>query len=148
MKNLYLILLFASIIACSSDEEKLPANVIKSSTGLTIDLEWTTGGSSTQAQTDVDLDMALKLGGAKIDGSEGSQFEEVQIEDFYADGDYIVQVLYYQGVVSTDYSLYVYGTGSTDNKVYESSFLSSDEGITVDYLKINKAGTTYTITDL
>ncbi|GAA0892929.1 hypothetical protein GCM10009122_26080 [Fulvivirga kasyanovii] len=148
MKYLYLFLIFAGFVACSSDEEKLPENVVKSSSGLEVTLEWSTGGSSTQAQEDADLDLFLMKDGGEVDTSEGASFEKVKIESFFADGDYYVEVQYYAGAVAVDYSLYINGVGSTENKVYESSFLSSDKGLVVRYLKINKAGETYTITDL
>ncbi|UII34698.1 pre-peptidase C-terminal domain-containing protein [Fulvivirga ulvae] len=148
MKYLYLFLVFIGLAACGSDEEKLPENVVESSNGLIITLEWSTGGSSTQAQADADLDLFLLKDNGEVDSSEGSSFETVRIEDFFADGDYYVEVEYYAGSAALDYSLYVSSAGSSENKLYESSLLASDKGLVVRYLKINKAGDTYTITDL
>jgi len=155
MKNLNILisLLFIVLtaVACGpvEEEEARPENVIVSSEGLTIELEWSTGGSVTQALDEIDLDLFLLKDSEVITSSEnGSSFEDVTIDDIYSDGDYFIDVEFFSGEIAVDYTLFVRGNESNESNTYSSSFLSSDRGVSVQYLRIEKSGNTYTIFDL
>ena len=149
MKKYIIIILASAIIsACGTPEDPLPSNVVKNSEGLNIDLEWTTGGSSSQSMNDVDLDLYLEKDEKVIDQSAYTQFEQVSILDHYADGEYLVKVKFYDGSKRADYSLFVNGFDSNDNILFTSYFLAGDEGTNLTYLKIIKEGDEYTILDL
>lgn len=136
-------LVFLFISGCDDDDE-LIRDTITSQEGLIIDLEWTTGGSASQAIADVDLDLLLTSGIDEVDFSEGLEFEQVRIENFYRDGSYILSVTYFEGFSNVDFSVFLRGTNSSSNIVVESSFSANEEGLTIDYLEIIKSGTTYT----
>ncbi|UII23724.1 hypothetical protein [Fulvivirga ligni] len=147
-KYIFILLVSVIVAACGTTEDPLPSNVVKNSEGLNIDLEWSTGGSSSQSMEDVDLDLYLEKDGKVIDESTYIQFEQVSILDHYADGEYEVKVKFYDGTKRADYSLFVNGFDSNENILFTSYFLASDEGTTLTYLKIIKEGDEYTILDL
>ncbi len=142
-------LLLTVVFACSeTEDEALPDNVISDSEGLVIDLEWSTGGSASKAQSDADLELYLLKGSDEIDSSAGTLFESVDLRDVYADGTYLIQVEYYRGNVDVDYTLFLSGDSSTESVEYTGTFRSDDMGLVVDYLEVQKSGDTYTIIDL
>lgn len=141
-----LFLLF--IIGCDSDNEQLPQNTITSSNGLLVELEWTTGGSFTQAISEVDLDLFLTSGVDAVDFSDGFEFEQVIIENFYRDGAYLLTIEYINGRSNVDFSVFLRGTNSSDNIEVQSSFSANEEGTFIEFLEIVKSGTVYTINPL
>ncbi|GAA5041664.1 hypothetical protein GCM10011506_43480 [Marivirga lumbricoides] len=149
LKLTFLSCLIIAVFACSStEEETIPDNVIIDSEGLIIDLEWSTGGSATQATTDADLDLFLTNGTKDLKSSVGSSFEQVDIEDIYSDGSYTITVEYYRGSKAVDYTLYLRGGSSSESIKYTGTFRSDDAGLSVTYLEIAKVGDRYTIIDL
>jgi hypothetical protein len=153
MKNLKSIILallcLVGVLSCKlTEKEVIPENVIISEDGIVLNLEWTTGGSAAQSLDDVDLDLILNWGTDVVDVSASTSFEEVKIENFYADGTYLVNVEYFEGSSIVDYSLYLRGTSSSDNFLYKGSLKSTDTGAYVDFIEINKSGNHYTIIDL
>lgn len=150
LKFTFLSLLITAVFACSTtEEETLPDNVIRDSEGLVIELEWSTGSSATQAQNDADLELFLLKDTDQIESSTGYfSFEKVDIKDIYADGTYLVQVKYYSGDVAVDYTLYLKGGSSSESINYTGTFRADDEGLSVDYLEVQKTGDKYTIVDL
>ncbi len=143
--------LLITIFSCSGVEEvdKVPDNIIKDDSGLLIELEWSTGGSVTQSLDEANLNLYLIKDGKEIDASSNyGYYEEVAVEDVYSDGSYIIQLVYYNGEAAVDYTLFVKGSSSTENITFNGSFLSTDKGVVVDYLKIQKSGNEYSIVDL
>ncbi|MBK6265892.1 hypothetical protein JKA74_12690 [Marivirga sp. S37H4] len=140
----------ATIFSCSGvEEDKLPENVIKDDGGLVIELEWSTGGSVSQAQADADLELFLFKGDTEVDASVNyASFEQVELKDIYADDKYLITVEYYSGEVAVDYTIYVRGESTSESITYTGSFLSTDKGLIVEYLEIEKSGDEYAITDL
>lgn len=139
----------AMLGACSGDTEPVPANVVNTSAGLTIELEWTTGGTTSDAITNADLDLYLIKGGQEISDSDNSySFESISIPDVYADAEYLVQVEGYRVYKNTNYTLYVKGDDEGELKTYTGVFNAGDTELEIDFLKIKKSGSTYTITEL
>ena len=140
----------AMLSACSStDSEPTPANVVQSSNGVRIELEWTTGGTSSDAISNADLDLYLMKGTTEADASRSSySFESVELEDLYADGEYLLKVYAYRATKKANYTLYVKGDDEGELKSYTGVFLAGDQDLTVEFLKIKKTGTTYSITEL
>lgn len=136
--------------ACSSDkDEPTPSNVIETETGLTVELEWSTGSTTSDALSSADLDLYLMKGTTEIASSEtASQFEDVVIQDAYADAEYLVQVEAFETSKNANYTLYVKGDQEGEVKTYTGSFVAGDTGVSVDFLKIKKTGNSYTITEL
>ncbi len=145
LKFALIVLTLLPFITACDDNDQLPRDTINSPNGLIIDLEWTTGGSATQALDEVDLDLLLTSGVDLVDESESADFERVRIENFYRDGSYILSITYFDGISNVDFSVFLRGTSSTSNIVVESSFSGNEQGLTIDYLEIVKSGTTYTI---
>jgi hypothetical protein len=130
--------------ACSKDDPK-PANQIADEDGLTIDLEWSTGGSISQSLADLDLDLYLRKGTQLVDQSiYGSQFENVSLSGLYSDGDYTVEIEVLDGV-SASYTLFVEGIKSSSKKSYSGTISVSENGATITCVTISKKGNTYTI---
>ncbi len=140
----------AMMSACSgSEEEPVPANVVNSNAGITIELEWTTGGTSSDATTDADLELYLMKGTTEVAVSDfASRFETVTLQDVYADAEYLVQVEAFRATKNTSYTLYVKGDNEGEMKSYTGVFNAGDAGLKVDFLKVKKAGNTYTIAEL
>lgn len=145
-----LMLSVAMLGACSGgDTEPAPANVLNTSAGLTIELEWTTGSTTSDAIANADLDLYLIKGGQEISDSDNSySFESISIPDVYADAEYLIQVEGYRVSKNTNYTLYVKGDDEGELKTYTGVFNAGDSELEVDFLKIKKSGFTYTITEL
>lgn len=146
-QNLTRAILFSLVIAvvssCSTNEDVDP-DKLKDTSGLNIDLEWTTGGSITQSLTDVDLDLKLMKGTTVVDESlHYSSFERVSLKDIYSDGEYTLVIEFEYGKKGADYTVFLNGIQSGTSKKYESQVAGSDVGATIDFLKIVKRGTEY-----
>ncbi|MFA0964782.1 hypothetical protein AB9P05_23440 [Roseivirga sp. BDSF3-8] len=141
-------LVFVAACGSSEDEEPLPANEISDTEGVSIVLEWSTGGSNTQSLDDVDLDMVLMKGTTEVDESSRiSSFEDVTLEPIFADGEYSVDLEYYSGSVNVSFTVYVIGINSSRTLEYTGSF-SADEGGNASwpgFLTITKTGDTYSV---
>ena len=141
-----------SLFACSApeeDENVSPKDSIQDGDGIRIELEWNTGGSVNQSIDDADLDLILtKDNKVVVDSDTWYSFESVDIENIYADGDYYIDVAVIDIVQDASYTLYVSGFNGNDNLSYTGSLTTSDDEITIQYLKIVKKGTQYTIVDL
>lgn len=138
--------------ACSSDDgPSVAANEILDTEGLTIQLEWSTGGSTTQALQDIDLDLGLVLEQEEIDASVNFlSFESVSIRNFFADGDYTVAVEYFSGDKDVTYTLFISGqTDDSNSRVleYEGQFSAGDEDAIINDLTITKEGNRYSVVD-
>jgi hypothetical protein len=144
-----LMLCLSILTACGDRTEPVPANVINSSAGLRIDLEWSTGGSIAASLDDSDLDLFLMKGTTEVAKSTtASQFEVVRLQDIFADGEYTIKVKAYDASKRTNYTLYVKGDDEGELKSYTGIFLAGDSGINVEFLKIRKSGTKYTIIEM
>ncbi|EMR01743.1 hypothetical protein [Cesiribacter andamanensis] len=143
-----LLLCLFFLTACGDGPEPVPANVVNSTNGLRIDLEWTTGGTTSDAVNNSDLDLYLTKGGTEVSNSTSSgSFEVVRIQDVYADGEYTIAVEAFNATKKTNYTLYVKGDDEGELKPYTGEFLAGDRYLKVNFLKIKKAGSTYTITE-
>lgn len=147
---LLILLISGLLLSCSKDDDHVvvPDNTISSNQGLLIELEWNTGGSSSQALHDSDLDLYLDLGQEAVDASESyGYFEEVYLRDIYRDGTYDVYVGAMDISRHTDYSLYISAPGSGVIYHYTGYFHPGEEGEVL-YLSIRKQGRHYTLLDL
>lgn len=141
--------LYVSFSACTSQEEVGPANEIIDSEGLRIQLEWSTGSSSTQSLSEADLDLYLMLQNNEVETSEAyTQFESVGITNFYTDGSYVVTIAYVEGRKALNYTLYVSGASENSKEIlYEGVFAAGDEGSEIDDITITKTGNKYVVRD-
>ena len=154
MRFLSNILLFAAIFslfsACSNtNSDILPDNEIRSTNGLTIELEWTTGSSTQQAVQEVDLDLFAYFGfneGAElVEGSTNKfGFEQLTLRNFYADGSYFIDVDYFAGILDrVDFEVYLSSNSNDEVQVYLGRI---GEGSSFrNFLEIRKQGDLYTI---
>lgn len=144
-----LMLCVAMLSGCSGVETPpVPVNEINSSAGIKVELEWTTGGTSSDAISDADLDLYLMKGTTEAGKSINySRFEAMTLSDLFADGEYTVQVKADYVGKKNNYTLYVKGDDTGELKSYKGEFLQGDSNLKVDFLKIKKAGTKYTITE-
>lgn len=153
MKNLLplsLLLVFSFSVSCSkdSDPEVRPSNTITSTTGVLIELDWSTGGSSSQALQESDLDLYLDMNNTQVEASENLySFESIHLKDIYKDGVYEVYVGAFDLSRRTDYSLYLSAPGSSVIHHFTGYFLAGEHG-EVRYLRIRKEGNRYTLLDL
>lgn len=153
MKRLHLLLvtllLSNVLLSCSKDKDPvLPANVLVSSHGIKIELEWSTGGSSNQALNESDLDLYLDKGEVNIQASENRySFEEVYLRDIYKDGTYDVYVGAFDVSRRTSYHLYISAPGAETIHHY-TGYLTAGENGEVRYLSIRKEGRRYILVDL
>ena len=153
IKGLSLLLLFNAVItlsACTDPIETTPDNIINDSNGVKITLEWSTGGSITNSIEEVDIDLDLSLGSVIVDESSNSfSFENVTLDSFFADGIYDLNLYYYSGTSSVDYTIYIVGASPdvTRTLEYKGVFSATDKGITITDLTIKKTGNKYVITD-
>lgn len=139
----------AVMSSCSSEEkEPKPANELNSSTGVNVELEWTTGGTTSDATSNTDLDLFLMKGTTTAGSSTYStRFESVTLSPLYADGEYVVKVTTYYTGAKTTYTLYVKSNEEGDMISYTGEFLQGDTDLSIDFLKIKKAGNKYTVTE-
>jgi len=148
-KYILIFLTIASInfISCGEEEDPLPPDTIIDSRGLTVELEWSSGGSFTDAINAADLELRLLTGGESIDASTSStRFESVSLSGFLADANYDVEVDVFSISEDVSFSIFVKGVDSETTLEYTGSFNASDEGASFpDFLTITKAGDTYTV---
>jgi hypothetical protein len=154
---LTVVFLMAAVIvlnSCSDDE--VPANVIEDGSGLTISLDWTTTGSTSDeiSLDEADIDLYLYHDQDQLEASTwGSQFEQIFFDDatsYFADGTYVVKVKFYYLADGGTYTLKVNGQEVTKSWSFDRSFVTADEDDTVyvSVLQIKKAGNKYTMTEI
>ncbi|GAA5041668.1 hypothetical protein GCM10011506_43490 [Marivirga lumbricoides] len=148
----FISLLIIIVFSCTDNEEEiLPdtnENVITDTDGITIRLEWSTGGSDDQAQDDVDLELFLSRNGNEVDASDEFGFEQVQLQNINDDGRYIVAAQYFSGEKDIDYDFNLTGIESGESLSYSGSISAEDQGLTINYLEIQKDGELYSINEL
>ena len=143
------LLLSSLLIACNKDKDPvIPANVISSDQGLLIELEWSTGGSTSQALYDSDLDLYLDLGNTAVEASENtSAFESIHLRDVFRNGTYDVYIGAIDVSRRTNYKLFVSSPGSGVVHQYTGYLMPGEKG-ELRYLSIRKDGRRYTLLDL
>ncbi|EMR04626.1 hypothetical protein [Cesiribacter andamanensis] len=146
---LTLLLLIFLTASCSRDKDPVvPAYTLSSHQGLIIQLEWTTGGSASQALYETDLDLYLDLGSTPIAASESlRQFEEVHLRDVYRDGTYDIYIGAIDVSRTTDYELNIFAPNGSTIHRFTGYFNRGEQG-EVHYLRIRKQGPYYTLIDL
>jgi hypothetical protein len=137
----------ASLWSCSgSSDEPTDPKEMRDESGLNIDLEWNTGGSTTQAINEVDLDLRLKKGTTIVETSYSAfSFEQVQIKDIYADGEYTIEIYVDYASKASNYKVFINGIKTDDPKEYTGTTSTSEDGATIEFIKITKLGTKYTL---
>ncbi|MEN8927369.1 MAG: hypothetical protein ABF242_04020 [Flavobacteriales bacterium] len=135
----------AVIMSCNKDG--LSERQITDTDGLRIELEWNTGGSSSQALSDVDLDLILTKGSTPIADSDNlNSFESLSITNSYTNGVYGIEYDYFSGNVNPAYTLYVTGISSGTRKTYTGT-IDRTETNDLLLLTIDKDGSEYLITE-
>lgn len=151
-KFLFISLLITAVFSCTDNEEEiLPdtnENVITDKEGITIRLEWSTGGTDSQSQDDVDLELLLTNNGNEVDASDEFGFEQVVLRDSNDEGTYLISVQYFSGEEDIDYVFYLTGIESAESVSYSGTITAADQGLTNNYLQIEKDGDTYIISEL
>jgi hypothetical protein len=152
MRKLFTLMVLPVLVfmaACGdTSEEPQPSNEITDAQGVTISLEWSTGGSTSQSLSSADLDLYLFKDAAEIESSDyASSFEDVSINSVYSDGVYDIDIEFYSGTSDVNFTLYVTGKESQRTIQYTGSFEASEAGNTTwpDFVQITKTGNTYTI---
>ncbi len=146
------ILIFLTIasfnfISCGEDEDPLPPDTVIDSGGLTIELEWSSGGSFSDAISAADLELELTIDDEVLDQSiSTTRFESVSLSNFLADANYSVGVDVFSISDDVTFTVFVKGVESETTLEYTGSFDSEDDGASFpDFLTITKSGDTYTI---
>lgn len=148
LKNIIFIFVFAIVSSCTVPEPH-PSNEIISNNGIKIILEWRTGSSSLQALEDADLDLYLIKGQNQVRWSENSgNFETVFLEDVFADGEYIVAVGSHEIFKSTEFTVYISDMTVTNIVTVTSNFEIGENDRVVNFVKIQKRGSKYMITQM
>lgn len=146
---LSLFLLSSLLLSCSKDKDPvIPANVINSHSGLLIELEWSTGGSSSRALWESDLDLYLDYGNSPVEVSENvNDFEALHLRDVFKNGTYEVHIGAIEVSHETSYNLYISSpTGGVIHR-YTGYFMPGEQGELL-YMSIRKEGSRYTLLDL
>lgn len=141
---LFLISILFYLMSCSGPDP-VDAREITDATGLNIDLEWSTSGSIAQSLNDVDLDIRLFKGTTQVDNSLTYSFEQVELKNIYADGEYSLEIEVAAADVNADYTVYISGIETNTTKEYEGTITPSDNGVKIEFLTIRKTGTRYII---
>jgi hypothetical protein len=133
--------------ACSSPEVVEPANVINSSTGVKIELEWSTGGTVSQSIADADLDLYVYSPNGNLHGSSLSvgSFEKVDLASSANNGTYDIAVNYYSGSKRVDYKVIVTSMDGSKSVTKESFFPAAESGTTVRPFKVIKLDNKFTV---
>lgn len=122
--------------------------MISSDQGVVIELEWNTGGSSSLALRESDLDLYLDLDNSPAESSQRiNSFEEVHLRDVFKNGTYEVYIGAIEVSRKTSYNLYIYAPDGGPVHHYTGYFLAGEEG-ELHYLNIKKDGRHYTLVDL
>ena len=138
----------AFLSSCSKDDDD-PSNVITDSEGVVVTLEWTTGGTSSAALSDADLDLYIYKDGNEIASSEhASSFETAYIANANADGTYLLNVYGYDVTKGGTYTIKVTGQNVTTSFTFTGPFTLTDDGHDFDAVKVVKSGTKYTVTKI
>jgi hypothetical protein len=145
-----LALVTIGFLSCSKDKDA--ANQITDSVGLNIKTNWSlTDGSDAIASADLDVIVYRGTGAAKettpvVEGSTGDSFEDEDFIGTLADGDYTVEIYYFEVLKPGKFNLIF--KAKTSDKSYtfsDNSFTTSDDGMHVDFVKLSKSGTKYTV---
>ena len=158
MKNRFFLQLLAvsmvliGFTACKKDKE--PANEISDSTGLKTSLNWSLNGGGTALGTDIDMELYKGTGATKvstgISASSSTAFESFVMPASLEDGDYTIEVDYYD-LSDAGKMNFTFQGNSNANLTYEIkdiAFALSENFDTKDVIRINKSGNKFTITKL
>lgn len=160
MKNRFLsllsaLMLFSAVVvlnSCSKDDE-VPGNVIEDADGVTVELEWTTGGSEANSLLDYDLDLYIldEDGDLALSSADADEFELIEgsIFELLPDGEYTAAVYVYDVDTTddADFTLTVNGESVNKPQTFEGSVSSSDDSERFEVATIIKSGNKYTINE-
>ncbi|MEH0157021.1 hypothetical protein V6R21_23070 [Limibacter armeniacum] len=128
------------------EPERLASNELYSRRGVTIDLEWSTGGTDYDAVHEADIDLQLFLYGDLIASSERDyDFESVEIFDEDPRGTYDLDVIYYEGCRDVYYTLYITSSETGDMITIDGHFDGCDGGDDYHTFHIRKDGDYYIV---
>jgi hypothetical protein len=154
-KMLFVLLVGTSMIFTSCKKDDTPAaNEITDGSGLRVQLNWTLNdGSNPNTSVDVDFYIYKGLGAAKeasprVSGNNSGTFEDETFAASLPDGDYTVQIHYFDVLKAGKFNLLSKGASVDKSYNIENSFTTSNDGQFVDFAKINKSGTKFTISKL
>lgn len=156
LKIAFLSFLVLSLFSCKKDkDDEIPANEITDAQGINIKLNWSlTDGSSALAGADIDFYVYKGVGTAKefipvVEADNSTAFEDENFLNALADGDYTLEIDYFEILKNGKFNLVFKAMGS--DRAYslnDNSFTTANHEQFFDFAKISKTGTKYTFTKL
>jgi hypothetical protein len=141
-------------VSCKKDKDD-DANQISDAQGLNLKVDWSiTDGSNATDNADLDILIYKGVGPSKeivpvVVGDNGSSFENIDFLNSLDDGDYTIEIDYFEILKDGKFNLVTKAIGG--DKTYslnENAFTVAHDGQVIDFAKITKSGTTYTVTKL
>ena len=145
-------MLFIGFASCKKDKD--PANEIIDSTGLKTSLNWSLTGGGTATATDIDMELYKGTGANKIstgfESTSGTGFESFVMPASIEDGDYTLEVTYYD-LTDAGKMNFTFQGNSNANLMYEIkdiAFSTTENFDSKDVIRINKSGNKFTVSKL
>ena len=156
LKIALLSFLVLCLFSCKKDKDDvIPANEVTDTQGINIKLDWSlTDGSSALVGADIDYYIYKGVGAAKeaipvVEADNSTAFEDENFLNALADGDYTLEVDYFEILKNGKFNLVFKAMGSDRTySLNDNNFTTANDGQFFDFAKISKAGTKYTITKL
>ena len=157
-KNLFALILLSTatitLFSCKKNND-IPANEITDSQGLNVKLNWSlTDGTDAIAGADIDYHIYKGVGAGKesspqLSGNNSGSFEDENFLGTLADGDYTLEIEYFEITKGGKFNVVFKAIESDKSYSFsENAFTTSSAGQSVDFIKITKAGTKYTVSKL
>lgn len=148
MKNTskHLILFLAILMFGCKRNDVIGDNDFNDLTGLQINLEWSLVNNTSDPTDAANLDLELTYNNSIVqESSSNFGFESVELRDFNPNGNYDLNIYYYEGDEPIDYTITVTGLSSFKTRQYKGRFTPNDKGVTYTIFEINKDGTDYSL---
>lgn len=143
------------LVSCDKDKDDASANQVTDATGVQVKLNWSmTDGSSAIDGADIDYYIYKGVGGSKeaiptISATNSASFEDASFLSSLPDGDYTVVIDYFEVLKNGKFNLLIQAMGGTANvAINDNNFTTANNGQEVDFAKLNKSGTKFTLTKL
>ncbi len=152
------VLLFSTValatVSCKKDNDG-DSNQISDSQGVNIKLNWTlTDGSTAVDGADIDFYVYKGIGAAKeltpvIYADNSGAFEDEDFLSSLTDGDYTIEVDYFDIGKNGKFNLVVKAIGGDKTySINDNGFTTANDGDVIDFARITKSGSNYTVSKL
>ena len=139
-------LIFLSLFTACRKTDTINDNSFIDLTGLQFSLEWSLSNSTADPTDGTNLDLELTYNNTIVQESNSNfGFESLELKQNNPNGNYNLNIYYYQGEQPLNFTINVRGLSSSKNRQYTGTLSPANKGETFTVISITKDGDNYNL---